>query len=218
VGKVVEKERAAENLPKGWQWHTLESLSPIGISNGAFKRRHEFGSGAPFINVYDLYQGLAVDISKVERAEASEKEIKQYGVAPGDLLFCRSSLKREGIGWCAYVCDLPEPTIFDCHLMRVRPDFDVVVPEFIAYYWQHPEVRASVVASSRTATMTTMNQKDLGSILIPLPPRPEQKRIVEILSDRLSAVEKARAATEAQLAAINALPAAYLRQAFNGEL
>ena len=51
-----------------------------------------------------------------------------------------------------------------------------------------------------------------------LPPLPEQKRIVGILSDRLSTIDKARAATEAQLQAINALPAALLRQAFNGEL
>ena len=54
--------------------------------------------------------------------------------------------------------------------------------------------------------------------LIPLPPLPEQKRIVGILGDRLSTIDKARTATEAQLQAINALPAALLRQAFNGEL
>ena len=54
--------------------------------------------------------------------------------------------------------------------------------------------------------------------LIPLPPLPEQKRIAGILGDRLFTIDKARAATEAQLQAINALPAALLRQAFNGEL
>ena len=53
---------------------------------------------------------------------------------------------------------------------------------------------------------------------ISLPPLPEQKRIVAILTDRLSTIDKARAATEAQLKAVKALPAAYLRQAFDGEL
>jgi len=50
---------------------------------------------------------------------------------------------------------------------------------------------------------------------IPLPPLSEQKRIVGILSDRLTAIDKARTATETQLKAVKALPAAYLRQVFD---
>jgi len=39
-----------------------------------------------------------------------------------------------------------------------------------------------------------------------------------MLSDRRSTIETARQATEAHLKAINPLPTALLRQAFNGEL
>lgn len=38
------------------------------------------------------------------------------------------------------------------------------------------------------------------------------------LSEQMAAAEKIRRALEAQLAAINALPAALLRRAFSGEL
>jgi len=55
----------------------------------------------------------------------------------------------------------------------------------------------------------------IATIEIPLPPFSEQKRIVGILSDRLTAIDKARTATEAQLKAAKALPAAYLRQVFD---
>ena len=41
---------------------------------------------------------------------------------------------------------------------------------------------------------------------------------VSRIAQRLTAIDKARAATEAQLEAINALPAALLRRAFNGEV
>ncbi len=50
----------------------------------------------------------------------------------------------------------------------------------------------------------------------PLPPLPEQKRIAAMLNEQMAAVEKARAAAEAELEAINALPAALLRRAFHG--
>ena len=68
---------------------------------------------------------------------------------------------------------------------------------------------------SRRARMPKLNREQLFNWHLRLPPLPEQKRIVGILSDRLSAVEQARAATEAQLAAAKALPAAYLRQVFD---
>lgn len=46
----------------------------------------------------------------------------------------------------------------------------------------------------------------------------DQRRLAARLQEQMAAAEKARAAAEAELAAINALPAALLRRAFNGEL
>ena len=51
---------------------------------------------------------------------------------------------------------------------------------------------------------------------LPCPPTVEQKRIACLLNKRMSAIEKAKAATEAQLEVAKALPAAYLKEAFNG--
>ena len=59
------------------------------------------------------------------------------------------------------------------------------------------------------------NPEYLQKYKFSLPPLPEQKRIVGILSDRLSTIDKARTATESQLKAAKALPAAYLYQVFN---
>ena len=50
------------------------------------------------------------------------------------------------------------------------------------------------------------------------PPLPEQKRIAAILREQMAAVERARVIEEAQLDAIDKLPATLLRRAFNGEL
>lgn len=58
----------------------------------------------------------------------------------------------------------------------------------------------------------------LRSLELPLPPLFEQRRIAGVLRAQMAEVEKARAAAEEELQAINALPAALLRRAFNGEL
>ncbi len=52
---------------------------------------------------------------------------------------------------------------------------------------------------------------------IPLPPLAEQRRIAAILAARMAAVERARAAAEAQLAAARTLPAAELRAVFESD-
>jgi len=46
----------------------------------------------------------------------------------------------------------------------------------------------------------------------------EQQRIAVQLAEQMTAVERLRTTLEAELAALNALPAALLRRAFSGEL
>jgi type I restriction enzyme S subunit len=53
---------------------------------------------------------------------------------------------------------------------------------------------------------------------IPLPPLPEQKRIAARLNEQIAAAARLRVNLEAQLAEIEALPAALLRKAFSGGL
>jgi restriction endonuclease S subunit len=66
--------------------------------------------------------------------------------------------------------------------------------------------------------MTTMNQGDLAKVDIPLPSLAEQHRISDQLDEKLEMAQKIIDATKVQLDSINALPAAYLRRAFRGEL
>jgi type I restriction enzyme S subunit len=56
----------------------------------------------------------------------------------------------------------------------------------------------------------------LADLTLPLPPLPEQKRIVAVLQEQMTAVERARAAAEARLKAAEALPDAYKRGVFEG--
>lgn len=205
-------------LPNGWSWVRLGDMALKGPDNGVFKRRDDFGTGVPIVNVSDLYRSLYLDVSLTERVHVTNDELKQYQIEAGDLFFCRSSLKREGIGWCCLAEQVDEPTVFECHVMRMRLIMKDALPEYVAYYWRHPSVRENVIGNSRTATMTTMNQQDLAGVKIPIPPLAEQRRIADLLREQMAAVEKARAAVEAELETINALPTTFLRKAFQGEI
>ena len=65
------------------------------------------------------------------------------------------------------------------------------------------------------ATFSEVSKTTVEGFEVPLPPLAEQKRIAAILNEQMGAVERARAAAEAQLEAAKALPAAYLRAVFS---
>jgi type I restriction enzyme S subunit len=58
----------------------------------------------------------------------------------------------------------------------------------------------------------------LDSIKIPLPALAVQQRIASMLNEQKASAQRVRKAIEEELDAINKLPAALLRRAFNGEL
>ena len=77
---------------------------------------------------------------------------------------------------------------------------------------------ASLDKLNKASGVPSLNREDAYKVSVPLPPLPEQRRIAALLTEQLAAVEQARKAAEAQLAAINDLPAALLRQAFAGAI
>lgn len=67
---------------------------------------------------------------------------------------------------------------------------------------------------NKSTAVPGLNREDVYAQKIPLPPLSEQKRIAAILNEQIEAVEKARAATEAQREAAKALPRAQARKIF----
>lgn len=99
------------------------------------------------------------------------------------------------------------PLVFD--RSRVCLDFakfGLLSEDFTAY---------AVEASAR-ARMPKLNREQLLAYEFPLPLLEAQERIAAELTAALAAVDKARRAAQERLAAAEALPAAYLREVFEG--
>ena len=71
---------------------------------------------------------------------------------------------------------------------------------------------------ARGANIQNLRFSQLSKLEIPLPPLDEQRRIAGVLREQMAVVETVRSAAEEELNTINALPAALLRRAFNGEI
>lgn len=96
------------------------------------------------------------------------------------------------------------------HVLRPGPSLD---PDWL---WVTLAIRPDVAEYVSGSTRPKLNQQLARAIPIPLPPLPEQHRIVAGLRDRLAAVAQAGAAAAAQLEAAQALRKAYLHRTFQG--
>src|SRR5262249_53063093 len=101
------------------------------LSNGFFGKASVYGTGLPVIWVDNLYHTVTINMQNLRRARVAAEQFENYRVIEGDLLFTRSSLVREGIGQINIVPHLPEPTLFECHVIRARVDRGKVNPFYV---------------------------------------------------------------------------------------
>ena len=73
--------------PMGWPERELGDLIVGKSNNGIFKKNDEYGDGMPVTWVEDLFRGNTIDVSESRRLQPTDKEIEQYGLRNGDILF-----------------------------------------------------------------------------------------------------------------------------------
>ena len=180
----MEDQNLRPAIPEDWRIMPLASVSIGGAHNGYFKKPELVGEGYKLINVSELYQsfGIDTDHAKVERVRASIVDYSRYGVHDGDIFFTRSSLVLSGIAACNVLRKVKEPTLFECHVMRIVPDRKQVDSDFVAYCCRDSFSRSYLMSRAKQTTMTTISQPEIEQLPIPLPPLPQQRKIARILT------------------------------------
>ena len=89
--------------------------------------------------------------------------------------------------------------------------------EWLAWFLRREETVEYAMRGKTGSRMPRAPMRDLMRLPLALPPIEEQRRVVADLEARTEAAERARRAAEAQLAAMLAMPAALLREAFRAD-
>ncbi|NDU85728.1 MAG: restriction endonuclease subunit S, partial [Ferrovum sp.] len=177
-------------VPEGWEIKPVRRVLSAPLSNGIFKKKEEFGEGALLINVFDIYRpDFKVDFDSLDRVKCNPGEIVNYEVLADDLLFVRSSLKQEGIAVVAIAGNCSEPVVYECHLIRARPNRQVLNGHFGSYVLNSVVYRSKMVAKAKITTMTTIDQEAILSTKLPLPPISEQSAIAAFLDRETARID-----------------------------
>ena len=171
----------------------------------------------PYLRVANVKDGY-LDLSEVYEVEATAGEIEKCQLKFGDLLLTEGGDPDKLGRGCFWEEQIPQ-CIHQNHIFRVRFDLNKFSPVFISTQVGSPYGKAYFLAHAKQTTgIATINQKVLAGFPLMTPSLSNQRRIAAMLNEQMAAVERTRRTLEEQLDAINALPAALLRQAFNGEL
>jgi type I restriction enzyme S subunit len=103
-------------------------------------------------------------------------------------------------------------TAVDCTIVRFRPR--QVHPEFFNYYSQSLDYLKAVDSETTGTTRKRISRSNLGQVAIPVPPVPEQQRIVGILDEAFAAIATTRANTEQNLRNARVVFEGYLNAVF----
>jgi type I restriction enzyme S subunit len=133
-----------------------------------------------------------------------------------DLLVSTANSKAL-VGKSCLVRDVPFECTFGAFVTVLRPNKHVD-PYFLAMLVNSPDAKSRwYAASSNTTNISNLRVSDMLAYKFALPPLAEQQRIAAAIEARLSEVERARAAVQAQRDAADALMAAHLRAVFEGD-
>lgn len=161
-----------------WEEKTLGEMGEF--KNGINFSVDKKGSGILTIDVLNMYgEGVNVNIDSLYRVNIDASE---YFLQNDDILFVRSSMKREGVGWTSLFKKTAEPVVFCGFLIRLRLSTPTNNPEFLVQYLRSTYGRDKIIAVAGTAAITNVSQDSLKTISIHLPIPPEQQKIAATLT------------------------------------
>ena len=183
--RCIEDEIPFE-IPSSWAWVRLGEISSL-ITDGTHKTPTYVSNGIPFLTIQNISKGF-FDFSTIKYISKEEHECLCKRVRPqqNDILFCRIGTLGEAIK-CTLNFDF---NIFvSLGLIRLHDArFVDYVVKFI-----NSSVMQKWIEQNKVGGGTHTFKINLGStysILLPLPPLQEQKRIVDKLEEILPLVEK----------------------------
>ena len=151
-----------------WEVKRLKSVAEI--STGINKPLSEMGSGTLYVTVQDLYDKTSIRTERLSRIKVTQSEIDTRSLLVGDIVFGKSSVKRDGIGYPSQFLGCNEAVIFSGFTYRARAQKGITDPTFLFYALREDRTRRWLIDNSQASALTNINQSIADAIPVQLPP------------------------------------------------
>ena len=201
--------RLMTELPDGWAYKTLGEIAKWGSGGTPRAGTKTYYDGEiPWAIIGDLNDSYvsktARNITKKGLEESSARMVPVGAV----LIAMYGSIGKLGINTI--------PMATNQAIAFAIPNADLVLQKYLFHYLSSQ--REVFLWSGKGATQQNISQTLLKAWKIPLPPLPEQQKIVEILEDHLSRLDASVAIADAMEKQSSSLRRSLLQAAFTGQL
>ena len=198
-------------MPKGWKRVALNEVADS-IQYGHTASAIQRADGPRFLRITDIQDGR-VDWDTVPSCDIPKTDIPKYRLSKGDLVFARTGATT---GKSFLIKECPE-AVFASYLIRVRVSAELD-SHFLSAFFQSPDYWNQIEGSKRGIGQPNVNGKVLGEVQLPVPPLPEQQRIVAEIEKQFSRLEEGVGALKRVQANLKRYRAAVLKAACEGRL
>lgn len=207
-------------LPSGWTYTTIDAVAAqkknaikAGPFGSALKKEYYVPSG---FKIYGQEQVLRGDPTYGDYYISRERyeTLRSCAVEPRDILLSLVGT----IGRALILPQNAEPGIINPRLVKITLDERAMLPEYFTYLLQSPRIRASLKLAAHGGTMDVINLTVLRRLQLPLPPRPEQERIVAAIEEQFSRLDAGTTSLHRAQQNLKRARKAVLDAAVNGRL
>ncbi len=215
--KDTENTKNLSGLPEGWSWVKLGDVvknfkrGPFG---SAIKKSFFVPSG---YKVYEQKNAIYKSIELGDYFIDNKKfqELENFEVGPGDLIVSCS-------GTIGKIYQLPNNApkgVINQALLRIRLEVHKITIKYFLELFESRWFQKQILVETRGSAMLNIaGVKELKQIPIPLPPLPEQHRIVEKIEELFSELDNGIENLKKAKAQIKTYRQAVLKFAFEGRL
>ena len=175
--------------PEEWDAVNLKDILSE-ITNGITAYQSDDKTDYPVTRIETISDGV-INPDKVKfLVSISKHDLGKYRLRNGDILFSHiNSVKH--IAKTAIYEGNPPLLIHGMNQLLLRPNGEKVYPRFLLNLLKFEKMRNKFRSLAKKAiNQASINQKEVGSVKIPLPPIPEQHKIASVLSTVDEAIQK----------------------------
>ncbi len=205
-------------LPENWCWTRIGMVSNFerGITfPAAAKEAAPTEDNIPCLRTANVQENLEIDDMIYVNRDFMKGNIAKL-VRENDIIMS-SANSRELVGKSSLVTHIPFPMTFGGFVLNIRAK--KMSSKYLFYFLRHEFLAGKFIGeSSQTTNIANINTTTLGNYEIPLPPIPEQQRIVDRIESLFAKLDEAREKAQAVVDSFETRKAAILHKAFTGEL
>ena len=174
------------------EWEELGLSELLDFKNGLNPKPDKFGKGIKFISVMDILNNAVITYDCIKASvDVTVKELADFSVEKGDILFQRSSETLEDVGRANVYMD-DKTAVFGGFVIRGKKkgEYD---PQYFNYLLRSPFARKRIIPMGAGAQHFNIGQEGLSKVKLHFANIEEQKKIGKMLSlldERISTQNK----------------------------